>query len=322
MLLTLKDVKLCDDPQRSPEWRWELISLLREGARTRGVYRDDLINLSVRLLRAYDRCENELDIARLRARDPDFFHAYQIQTSSSLQFKEELKSRILANESREAISEKCSVSLRTLELFEEIYFDVRSRLKSAGFIVHKVIGENIQYGLTERLITKLWCWVGYMYGAHALDWLIYHNSRGPQTLEISQLKEGVKEEIMSSMLRKQFIASKTIPVSLNTQIPLLDMFLRKQELDVEAENNNVGIMGVDENLASLFQLVKTVPLQIGSKVFTRHSEIVESIQNNIVGSVELNAEEAFYHATHGELPAHVPTDLCFPDKEALNDDET
>ena len=81
----------------------------------------------------------------------------------------ELKSRILADQSVDAIASRFDLSLDALAWFESLFFAVRCRLGMSMWVANRVVGVGLWRGFHDDELDRIWMVHAYHGGVHAVD---------------------------------------------------------------------------------------------------------------------------------------------------------
>ena len=151
-------------PWHSPDWRWQRAGLRVETKSRRQLRADDdWVRRAARYLR-----ELRKGFDRAVRVDPDLAAAHQIAGQQSFN-RFEIESRILARQLASDIAFKCGLATSVVEIYEELFFDVRDQLDTPGWITHQVLGPKTWEPLDRDDIEFAWKVFGYQYGAAAID---------------------------------------------------------------------------------------------------------------------------------------------------------
>lgn len=163
-----------NSPLRPVDWRWlkvKAYSQLPTGLSRFKI--DRYLFEASKFKERLDLVVTELDSVELCEANECMFDAYSFyDNNSSTSHRWELEARLLARESYASISDKMSLSIETIDLYEKIFFNVSDRLDSVSWIVNSVVGRSIHVGLTERDFDLLWKMYGYFGGPIMLDMMI------------------------------------------------------------------------------------------------------------------------------------------------------
>ncbi len=86
------------------------------------------------------KCVEKVDSRKLAKLFPDLYEADCIREEQETTTRWMLEALIVANASRDSIAEYLATTPEVVKTYEDVFFDVRSRLKSKGFISGVLIG--------------------------------------------------------------------------------------------------------------------------------------------------------------------------------------
>lgn len=212
-------------PHRPPDWRWRLSEkLINESPpEVLPTHEDEWVNQAIRLrliidIRFTDVGNYEQRLEQLQRLPRQLTEAYFLRfstdpwdkgviTRSQLQ-QAYLEALILAGKKSEKIANVFGVSPQAIEAYENLWFDVRSRLKAKAWIATQVIGK-----LYDRNISQLLPALIRAFGYHTRKASIVHSvvslcdaqlAKGALTKEMFFLKDktftlGVKAAISAKL---------------------------------------------------------------------------------------------------------------------------
>jgi len=81
----------------------------------------------------------------------------------------EIQARILADQPAAEIAAAMDLPVGLVTAFESSEFDVRPQLKHPSIVLHTIIGIPLTEEWSAADVGKFWAWLGFTYGARALD---------------------------------------------------------------------------------------------------------------------------------------------------------
>jgi hypothetical protein len=229
------------NPLRPPDWRWKYGKQLAEAQapKTRA-------GRHVGLVRKFNmvllECQSETDHLQLVDEWPDLYEAWRIYSNEQAKSARwEIEARLLAGQPFEAIAKLTRVSPEILTLYEKVFFDVLDKLDAPSYIVHTVLFESFNRGVSEKHHDILWKMFGYWAGPHVLDFLIFKFNR-PQKADASSTSVNafLADDIRGQQLLKASLAMRTMPVNFQTQIEIINLYYRMIEMERESEGASGG----------------------------------------------------------------------------------
>ena len=311
------------NPRRPTDWRWQRACLVVENTdagRSIEFNRrqdDEWIRQAANFKRKLDDCDDDTERRTLLINHSDMFWAHDIYQDEGNPYRSELEARLLAGAAPTEISTRLGVSKGTADLYEKIFYNVGEKLGTPGYVYHTAIGREMHRGFTEREYDKLWKWYAYSYGSLMLDSIVGQSidTVSPDTPD--KVRAAWKDDGMSSIIRKQAIAARTMPVNSFTQADLLHIWTKFVEIEKSAESAGVGSSALIANVESLLELAPK--MLVGKRV---QDPNFSALQDYDKQGHELRTHELLMVAT-GEVPHGLEKtleSLKFP--EAVTNEKT
>jgi len=133
--------------------------------------RPELQDPWVRRITKHLRSRHEVPKSRVSKRashDHVLSEAAAIRFASDPLVGAELESWILSGEPRSSVAEITGVNELVIEAYEFAFFDVRSKLDAASYIMHTVIGPGFYEGFRRDDFASFWKTIGYTLGKYML----------------------------------------------------------------------------------------------------------------------------------------------------------
>jgi hypothetical protein len=169
-------------PRRPPNWRWELAT--DDSDRPFRRCTDPVVRAARRFWRSRVPCRTEADRRLLAARMPLLSQAFGIYCDPAGLTRSALEARTLAAEPVGDIARKSAVPAAVVEVYEQVFFDIRDRLTSPDFIGNEVLGPRLRTG-GPWPFDLVWKFFGFIGGVRVLDELtdVYHAAPRPTNPE-------------------------------------------------------------------------------------------------------------------------------------------
>jgi hypothetical protein len=151
--------------RKPTNWRWERACDLSEQRKKGGVrfYDDSITSEAVRYL---NRKKSGAESYELAKEFPYIYEADVINTEASID-RWTMEALVLSGESRERISDYTGASVELITTYEDLFFDVRSRLKNPGFVNMRILGSNMRE-INSTDPDGMWKTLGYNGGPQVL----------------------------------------------------------------------------------------------------------------------------------------------------------
>lgn len=258
------------NPRRPTDWRWQRACLLVESTPPSDHFSfnrrddDEWVRKGATFKRQLDSCDDDADRRSLLRNFADFYWAHDIYQDEGNPYKSEMEARLLTPDAVDDVSNHLGVEPGTVKIYEKMFYNVGDKLNTPGYVYHTAIGREMHRGFTEREYDKLWKWYAYAYGSLMLDSLI------GQAIDVtvpdtpSQVKAAWKDDGMGSIIRKQAIAARTMPVNSFTQADLLHIWTKFVEIEKSAEASGAGNSALLANVEALLDLAPS--MLVGKRV--------------------------------------------------------
>lgn len=223
------------------------------------------------------------ELLKLSHTYPALFKAWEIFTSQTVSFRHELEAWILADHDRGAIAERFAVHAEDIEYYENVFFDIRSRLEHVSFIHSLIIGDKHNVQLDDYTLWKL---IGYSKNTKLLDFVTLGVPailrRGTSSKFLDTNFVGYAKQLLTLALAKHRLTD------IRTFIRLVDVLsslvAAEQQIGSEDENREI----VDR----IFDVIKNVDWSVGTTV---SGYVATKTKENVVeyetGTKSLNDEE-------------------------------
>jgi hypothetical protein len=140
----------------SVDWRWQRVLELDEADAKASRERDDYW---VKRAHNYQKRKATLHVrteSRLAAAYPAIHTAFQIHMNTVTHFRWIIQAAVLANVDRKELAEFLALTPEIIEAYEMLFFDVRRKLKSRGYIIGSVIGPIVATGVNGNDPDGFW----------------------------------------------------------------------------------------------------------------------------------------------------------------------
>jgi hypothetical protein len=183
------------------------------------------------------RCDGDLQHPRLDRLDPAVAGACRARSGGDGRRRWEVEARIVADRPTAEVAGRTGLPAGVVEAYEALFFAVRDRLGCIDWIATFVFGPRLYEGITEKDADLILKRFAYGYGAVVLDALI------PVLFSCSAKGAGGGEADIDHRLAASLhraVATLTIPVTAKTAPMLIQLDLRRREVEREAEAAGVA----------------------------------------------------------------------------------
>jgi hypothetical protein len=216
------------DPCQQPSHRWLRCQYLLEYGRPPTPRDDKTTRGAYAFLMDWQRCSSDLQREPVARAHPALAQAHWLYQGASITQRGEVEARLLAGQHDESIAGRCSLSTEEVQLFHDLFFDVRSRLRTYAYILNVAIGPKYHQGLRcddYDVILKV---AGYTLGPLGIDALLAYWADPPVWPVSLALLDGPALEALQAKLRVQvWIQVLTLPANADTaaRLPVIQRLL-------------------------------------------------------------------------------------------------
>jgi len=256
------------NPFRPPHWRWLRATGVANGLQPNAGRRKDgtqgykWINAAKTFQEARAAAVDEEARVRLANDQPAIFWAHAAYENDNNPVKWEIEARLLARCNNWEIGFHCGVAEEIVEAYENLFFNVREKLRHPGYITHTVMGPSVQRGLSEREFDLLWKMYAYAYGPHMLQAVVSKFSNPTWCSTPDEVGSAVQDDTVGTMKMKASLAAKTIPVNMGTQIDILHVFTKYVEIERMSDDASNAQNQIMDHIGTMFNVM---PLNVAGR---------------------------------------------------------
>lgn len=281
------------NPERPPNWRWERAVILSDRDTATRSIDDDFIKEVVKFHKDLKTKEDE----ELYKKYGPLYQCHYFWFSNSLT-KSLLEAYILSDTDKSVIAENFGWSTdeseKVIDIYEKLFFDVRSRLKFDPFILANVIKLTEHYTLpTDDQIYKMLAYVGYKKKIGPLFLQAYVNMDSMDEKSAAWFNSFIREHITRKTARSLFRHDPAYNEGLRQ---LIDVYTSTQKFELDK-----AIKGSDEVKTSELEERMVNALKISAAgvkdrldspiVLSASEEIAEAINNQIIEQTKSKKKE-------------------------------
>jgi hypothetical protein len=258
------------NPLRVLDWRWRRVVYLQSNDRPTSRRRDDSwVVRCGRFRKAYKACQTASDYHAVAGMYPGLYWAHELYTNRDMPVTvlavHALEARLLANQPREAISERMNMSLELIDAYHECFFNVQPYLKNTDYLMFRVLGDAVYRGLRERNYDLLWKLFAIWGGPHVLEAFISSFIDPTQPGGAAAVDGFFAKQVYSSLSMKALVAAKTVPVDQHSATLLIEKYLEQVAIEKKTDGSTAGQQAV---IANLGQMMVSLPFSVGGKSST------------------------------------------------------
>lgn len=300
-----------DSVNRRPDWKWQrAYRILHKGdmqpsRKLDGVSGCMTIRTILQFMRSVPQVVNYHDSRVLFERFPYLYQAYEIWTDRRAKSRWAMEANLLTRRDFHEIAVNLRVPIQVVEMYADVFFDVRKRLKNVGYIRDQVIQPACysQHG-EIREFDYLWKLYAYFYGHFVLDAVISSVTNPVYCGLPSTVEQVFKDDVNGGSALQASIASKSLARNDETRLQIIKMHAQYLALKTDKDGETVQ----NSLMSAIYSLVQSMPLRFGSSA--RNEEFEK--RPYLKASYEIAPQQELAAALAGETIATVPeTPLTF-----------
>lgn len=249
------DLSLLDD---MPERRWQVIALLVESGRMpRRRAGEDDIRRGFHFLRRYKAPAPLVSKLVLRDEYPELYWAYGLYENPKSE-RWIIEAGLLTDVPLPELAEYVAKPLGVVQTYERMFYDVRDRLGSRGYILNRVLMPSYSRGMHSRDFDLMFKTLAYCAG-----WSIFKEfiDSGVLTDDSRSFLESGRND---RLLKLGWMASHRLEVNNFNALEVMDLCLKLQEMEQNLKGGTRD--DVNKLLAGLLQSCVTTMLPRDCKV--------------------------------------------------------
>jgi hypothetical protein len=273
-----------DSPCRPVDWRWRRAKWLAdEGAAWRKRETDPLVKDLCKFLHRWNHSRGLGGKLGLQDRLPGMTLVCDLVLSNDyvLPHRCELEARLLTEASYEEIAETMLLKPEDVELYEQLVFNVRDRLRSRSYVVNYAIGSHLHTGIGDFEYGLIWKVFAYGGGPLVLEALLMGWTAEARVDRPDHVVTYFGDQSRSAMERKNCVNMLTMQTT-NVHSKLHLGELRAKYAEVEQKLKAQGGQ-TDGSLLNLKELLASLNWRVGSQSAAEsRSELVRVFDNSPV----------------------------------------
>lgn len=302
---------------RIPNWKWDRATHILNNTQPESSIELDSengsfwINRAVAFQRALARNPDPLRNQDLIVLYGDIFTAYEIYKDSASLFRDELEALILARVEIDELAIEAGITRKTVRAYEELFFDVTDKLDNKMYVLHQVIGPNIQ-NIAKTDHAVIWKLFGYCYGPEMVRALVSRTVNPQICATPDTVESALEADVIKSIKLAAAVAAKHPDGGDRYQKRLMDTFSRFMEID-KMEDFSQG-----SDQAQVWKHVLAMMNSLSFSVGLQNVKTGAPVKKNastryLSTSVDLSQAELVDLGITGEAPdAEKAADLKYP----------
>ena len=226
-----------------PAWRWERIAELHDVRANPTRLDDECIPEGLDFCRTLSAANTKAKRTTVQLRHPGLYIAFQIMERANTE-RWQIEAMIVASVPTQEIADYMGTTLRVLTAYESYFFSVRERLRATGYVVSQLLRPAIVAGLDELDRDFLWKMLGYFGGGQVLQQFWAMGKLDPE------VENFLKDSIEGKMDKDALKATYAQEVNKFTAGKVLELYLKRKELDIQQAAALGGTMGAESTAAA------------------------------------------------------------------------
>ncbi len=211
----------------TPTWRWDIITALLENGRDMiRSQPDPWLRRGFNFRRRYENAHNYDRYLHLQKDHPDIYKAYDLFMDWASE-RWLIEAAVVGNVSPDEIAQYVAQDEATIIAYEYLFYDIRKKLGSPGYILNRVMLPAVQRGLHERDYDMLLKSLAYSHGWEFAKEYIGH---GCMT---DKARKWLQAAFKDNVLRKGYAAATSTEVNNFNGPELISTCLKLHEIEVQ-----------------------------------------------------------------------------------------
>jgi len=207
----------------SPSWRWDFVKVLVQENRKPSRLAEKPIVDAYRFLKRWMNA-SEVDRYLLKRDYPDVFSAYVLFANPHSE-KWVIEAGLLSEASDADIGQFAGHRAGTVNLYGQLFYDVRERRSAKGYIANQVLVPAVQRGMDGRDFDFCLKSLAYFGGWKVLTDFVAEGAMSEDT------RHFFTENFMDQMLKLGYKATHRLEVNNFTSIQIIEMCVKLRELE-------------------------------------------------------------------------------------------
>lgn len=256
-----------DSVNRRADWKWvRAARILKDGDQMPSIQVDGAAGCqAIRHLLAFRKdsanTRGYADCRVLQTRYPAMYRAYEIYADRRTTARWTLEANLLTQRSYDEISVNLRLPLPVIDMYANIFFDIRDRLQNRGYIRDQII--QPAYRMNHGTVLEydyVWKLFAYYYGHYVLDSLISLVANPVYCNVPNNVEQVFRDDFAATLTMQAGIGMKDL-----TNKPKLRLALGKLYMQLTAmKKENAGESAQNSLMSGIYMLVQNMPLELGT----------------------------------------------------------
>lgn len=240
-------INFCDD---APDEIWDTIVAMVDENRAPGRNLPQMYREGYNYLRRW-RAASRTDLPALRRDFPVLCPAHMLYCNQKSE-KWIVEAGLLSEVDPYKLSEYICKDTAIIEKYHDLFFNVRSKLQSRGYILNQILLPAFSRGVSERDYDLMYKTIAYCLGWSVFSEFIDYKALSDDSR--MRLQEGFRD----NMIKLGYVASRRLEVNNFNATLVIDSCIKMQEMEREARLNMAQGGSVVNLLGELLVKCKTV----------------------------------------------------------------
>jgi hypothetical protein len=236
--------------ENSPSWRWDLVKALLHEGRRPGRSMDKHVQNAFRFLSRWKK-STEVDRYLLKRDYPTLFSAYLLYANPHSE-RWLVEAGLLSEATFEDIGKYTAHKAKVVELYGEMFYDIREKREAKGYIANRVLIPAAQRGMDGRDFDCFLKMLAYFAGWKVMTDFIADGDMSDET------RQFLSTNFMDSMLKLGYQATHRLDVNNYNAMAVIEQCVKLRELE-QARHGSLTHAESWAIMESLLKKCATVP---------------------------------------------------------------
>jgi hypothetical protein len=215
--------------------RWRRAVSLAKSRGSINTGEDVWVVRTANFLRRLATCRDEADRQRLTTDMPEIGAAFQLRTGTDKLARGLVEARLLTGMNLGDVAAACGLTVGTVEMYHQVFFDVQTRLNAKNYIMCEAIGEKAWHGVEVSDVDVFLKQYGFLKGPILVD-VLERFFRGQWSVPCKldgQSKETL-QELHLMLGARALVLSRVLPFKQQFRVTLLADLLEHLQALIES----------------------------------------------------------------------------------------
>lgn len=210
-----------------PTWRWDVItSMVEHKGEMNRSQTDEWLKRGFSFMRRYENAREYQRYIQLMLDHPDIYRAHELYIDWSSE-RWLIEAAVIGNVDVPEISQYVGHEEATIVAYEHLFYDIRKRLSSPGYVLNRVMLPAVQRGLHERDYDMMLKSLAYSHG-----WEFAKEYMGTGVMS-EKARRHLQMAYRDNLLRKGYAAANRTEANQYNGPELIGLCLKLHEIEVQ-----------------------------------------------------------------------------------------